>query len=154
MRHNLAGEELVAVQMVRRYWVPLLVVAVVVIGGLTVSRIRTFFGAGDLVGVAGPPMDDTKSSNPKVVTYEISGAPGARADINYLDLGAKTQRVSGVALPWSLKLTTTAPSVFPDVVAQGDGDTLTCRITVDRELRDEKTVRGVNAETFCLVKSA
>ena len=69
-----------------------------------------------------PRLDDSKPFNPKVVKYEIFG-PASYADINYLDLGAKPKRVDGAALPWSLVLSTTAPSVFPNIVAQGDGDT-------------------------------
>jgi hypothetical protein len=35
-----------------------------------------------------------------------------------------------------------------------NGDTITCRITVDGVVKDERTIDGVNAQTFCLVKSA
>ena len=38
--------------------------------------------------------------------------------------------------------------------AQSDGSSITCRITVDGVLKDERTTNGVNAQTFCLVKSA
>jgi len=38
-------------------------------------------------------------------------------------------------------------------VAQGNSSTIGCRITVDGELKDERTSTGVNAQTFCLVKS-
>ncbi|MDT5297934.1 MAG: hypothetical protein QOG79_1176, partial [Mycobacterium sp.] len=63
-------------------------------------------------------------------------------------------RVDGAALPWSLTLSTTAPSVLPNIVAQGDGNSVTCRITDDNEVKDERTTDGVNAQTFCLVKNA
>ena len=33
-------------------------------------------------------------------------------------------------------------------------DLISCRITVNGELKDQKTSTGVNAQTFCLVKSA
>ena len=48
---------------------------------------------------------------------------------------------------------TTAPSVFPNIVAQSDGDYIGCRITVDNEVKDEKSNNGVHAMTFCMVKS-
>ena len=51
-------------------------------------------------------------------------------------------------------LSTTAPSVFPNISAQSDGDHLGCRITIDNEVKDEKISNGVHALTFCLVKSA
>ena len=57
-------------------------------------------------------------------------------------------------MPWSLTLTTTAPAASPNIIAQSDGDTITCRVTVDGLVRDERTSDGVNAQTFCLVKSA
>ncbi|HET9565102.1 MAG TPA: MmpS family transport accessory protein, partial [Mycobacterium sp.] len=65
----------------------------------------------------------------------------------------KPQRVDGAALPWMLTLSTTAPSVFPNIVAQGDGSTIGCRITVDDEVKNENFSTGVHAQTFCLVKS-
>lgn len=88
-----------------------------------------------------------------MVRYEIVGS-GTYADVNYLDLDAKPQRVDGAALPWSLTLETTEPSAAPNIVAQGDGSSITCRIFVDDELKDERTTDGLKAQTFCFVKSA
>ena len=141
-------------KLLRRFWIPLIIVVVVLVGGFTVMRVRTFFGAGAGGGITSAKVDDTKPFDPKVVVYEIYGVPGATADVNYLDLDAQPQRIDGVTLPWSLRLESTAPSVFPNIVAQGNGDTISCRITVDDELKDERTSNGVNAQTFCLVKSA
>ncbi|CRZ14243.1 MmpS family protein [Mycolicibacterium neworleansense] len=138
----------------KKFWIPLIIIAVVLVGGFTVMRVRTFFGAGDGTGIASAKVDDTKPFDPKVVVYEIYGEPGATADVNYLDLDAQPQRIDGVTLPWTLRLESTAPSVFPNIVAQGNGSTISCRITVDDELKDERTSNGVNAQTFCLVKSA
>ena len=138
----------------RRFWVPLLIAVVVIVGAFTVMRVRTFFGTGAGGGITSAKVDDTKPFNPKVVVYEITGEPGAMADVNYLDLDAEPQRVDGVSLPWTLRLSTTAPSAFPYVVAQGNGSRISCRITVDDELKDERTSTGLNAQTFCLVKSA
>ncbi|MBU9765183.1 hypothetical protein FR943_15190 [Mycobacterium sp. TNTM28] len=138
----------------KKFWIPLIIAAVVLVGGFTVMRVRTFFGAGDGSGISSAKVDDTKPFDPKVVVYEIYGEPGAYADVNYLDLDAQPQRIDGVTLPWTLRLESTAPSVFPNIVAQGNGDTISCRITVDDEVKDERTSNGVNAQTFCLVKSA
>ncbi|KIU17454.1 MmpS family transport accessory protein, partial [Mycolicibacterium llatzerense] len=82
------------------------------------------------------------------------GEPGAYADINYLDLDAKPQRIDHAMLPWKLVLSTTAPAASPNIVAQGDGDSITCTVHVDDELKDTRTSTGVHAQTFCLVKSA
>jgi hypothetical protein len=137
----------------KRVWIPVVIVIVVAIAGFTVHRIRTFFGAEGIIVTPKVFADDPEPFDPKVVKYEIFGN-GSYADINYLDLDAKPQRVDGAALPWTITLQTTAPSAAPNIVAQGDGDSITCRITVDDEIKDERTSTGVTAQTFCLVKSA
>ncbi|MGE0215731.1 MmpS family transport accessory protein [Mycolicibacterium sp.] len=137
----------------KKVWLPLLIVVVVVIAGLTVARIRTFFGSEGIIETPRNFADLPEPYDPKVVRYEITG-DGSYADINYLDLDAKPQRVDGAALPWSLTLETTEPSAAPNIVAQGDSSTITCRIFVDDELKDERTNDGLNAQTFCFVKSA
>ena len=137
----------------KRVWIPLVIVIVVAIAGFTVHRIRTFFGAEGIITTPRVFADDPEPFDPKVVKYEIFGS-GTYANINYLDLDAKPQRLDGAALPWSLTLQTTAPSAAPNIVAQGDGGSVTCRITVDDEVKDERTATGVNALTYCFVKSA
>ncbi len=141
------------ISIAKRMWIPLLIVIVVAIAGFTVARIRTFFGAEGIITTPKVFADDPEPFDPKVVKYEIFGT-GTYANINYLDLDAKPQRLDGAALPWSLTLQTTAPSAAPNIVAQGDGSSITCRITVDDEVKDERTATGVNALTFCFVKSA
>ncbi|CNJ51687.1 MmpS5 protein [Mycobacterium tuberculosis] len=100
-----------------------------------------------------PRLDDSKPFKPKVVKYEVFGS-ASHANVNYLDLSADPKRVDGAPLPWTLVLSTTAPSVFPNISAQSDGDHLGCRITIDDEVKAENTTDGVHALTFCLVKSA
>ena len=140
-------------RLLKRAWIPLLIVLVVVVAGFSVQRIRTFFGAEGIIVTPKNFADDPEPFNPKVVKYEIFGT-GTYADINYLDLDSKPQRIDGASLPWSLTLKTTAPSVLPNIVAQGDGNSISCRITVDDVVKDERTSNGVTAQTFCLVKSA
>ncbi len=141
------------ISIAKRIWIPLLIVIVVAIAGFTVARIRTFFGAEGIITTPKVFADDPEPFDPKVVKYEIFGT-GTYANINYLDLDAKPQRLDGAAIPWSLTLQTTAPSAAPNIVAQGDGSSVTCRITVDDEVKDERTATGVNALTYCFVKSA
>ncbi|MEZ0340994.1 MmpS family transport accessory protein [Mycobacterium sp. pV006] len=141
------------ITVLKKAWLPLLIVVVVVIAGLTVSRIRTFFGSEGIIETPRNFADLPEPFDPKVVRYEVSGN-GSYADVNYLDLEAKPQRIDAVALPWSLTLSTTEPSAAPNLVAQGDGSTITCRVYVDDELKDERTSNGVNAQTFCFVKNA
>ena len=140
-------------KVVRNAWLPLLIAAVMVVGGFTVARVKSFFGAENAAGVTSARVDDSKPFKPKVVKYEIFGS-APRANVNYLDLSADPQRIDGAPLPWTLVLSTTAPSVFPNISAQSDGDQLGCRITIDNEVKAEKISDGVHALTFCLVKSA
>ncbi|OBJ16414.1 hypothetical protein A5622_25375 [Mycobacterium sp. 1245801.1] len=91
--------------------------------------------------------------NPKRVVLEVFGAPGATATINYLDVNAQPQQVKDAPLPWSFTITSTEPAVIGNVVAQGNGDTLGCRIIVNGEVKDQRTVHKVDAYTFCLDKS-
>ena len=61
--------------------------------------------------------------------------------------------VKDVTLPWSYDVTTTQPAVFTNVVAQGNSSSLGCRITIDGQVKDERTVNTLNAYTYCLEKS-
>jgi flagellar basal body-associated protein FliL len=142
------------ISVVKRAWIPLLVVVVVAIAGLCVYRLHGVFGKTELTRPGMGLANDTKPFNPKRVTYEIFGAEGTVATINYLDLTAQPQEVKNTTLPWSLTLTTTAPAASANIVAQGDSDSIGCRITVNDVVKDEKTSNEVNAQTFCLVKSA
>ena len=138
---------------VKRVWILLVIVVVVAVAGFCVYRFRGFFGAHDNPSASTGISDDTKPFNPKRVMYEVFGPPGTVATINYLDVNAQPQRVDDFTLPWTYKVTTTAPAVSVNVVAQGDSDTISCRITVNDVVKDERTVNEVNAQTFCLVKS-
>ncbi|RDH76529.1 hypothetical protein DVS77_21060 [Mycolicibacterium moriokaense] len=138
----------------KRVWIPLVVVLVVVLGVFMVDRLRGVFGKTELTRPGAGLVNDPEPFNPKEVKYEIFGEPGATATINYLNLDAQPQHAVDVTLPWSLTLTTTAPAASANIVAQGNGDSISCRITVDGVVKDEQTTQGVNAQTFCLVKSA
>ncbi len=138
----------------KRIWIPLLIVLVVFVATFMVDRFRGVFGKTELTRPGAGLVNDPEPFNPKEVKYEIFGQPGAIATINYLDLDAQPQKAENVPLPWSLTLTTTAPAASANIVAQGDGDSIGCRITVDGVVKDEKTTDGLNAQTFCLVKSA
>ncbi len=141
-------------KVLQRFWVPLLVLAVVLLAVFMVDRLRGVFGKTELTRPGAGLVNDPEPFNPKEVKYEIFGQPGATATINYLDLDAQPQKAENVVLPWSLTLTTTAPAASANIVAQGDGDSISCRISVDGVVKDEKTTDGLNAQTFCLVKSA
>ena len=84
---------------------------------------------------------------------EVFGLPGTVATITYLDVNAQPQRVDAVALPWAYDTTTTQPAVFVNVSAQGNSDSIGCRIKIDDVVKDERSANTVNAFTYCLDKS-
>jgi hypothetical protein len=140
---------------VSRFWLPLVVLVAVAIGGFVVYRMHGIFGSNNEITREGSGIaKDPKPFNPKRVTYEVFGSVGATATINYLDLSANPQSLKQVPLPWTLTLTTTAPAATPILLAQGNAETIGCRITIDGKVKDEKSTRGVDAFTFCQVKSA
>ena len=140
-------------KLAKRTWVLLVILLVIVIAAFCVDRFRGFFGRTELTRPGAGLVNDPAPFNPKEVRYEIFGT-GTVATINYLDLDAQPQKAENVSLPWTLDLTTTAPAASPNIVAQSDGGSISCRITVDGVVKDERTTDGVNAQTFCLVKSA
>ncbi|MHC9293294.1 MmpS family transport accessory protein [Mycobacterium sp. LTG2003] len=136
----------------KRVWLPVLMVIAVAIGVASVAHLRSVFGSHGAV-VTPVDTDTAEKFNPKVVVYEVFGS-GSTAVINYTDLAGLPQRTGEVSLPWTLRLETTIPSVMPNLMVQGDGQSISCRVTVDDEVKDERTAHGVNAATYCLVKAA
>ena len=137
----------------KRVWIPLVLVVVLAFSALVVTRLHRIFGSQDLNANAGAGIEIVQF-NPKVVVYEVSGPPGATANINYWDENANTHQVNAAPLPWSFTISTTLPSVSANIMAQSDGDQVGCRITVDGVVREQQNADGLNAQTFCLVKSA
>jgi hypothetical protein len=135
-----------------RAWIPLVLVVVLTVSGLTVSRLHKVFGSKDLNANAGAGIEIVQF-NPKIVVYDVFGPPGSTAMIDYFDADANTHEVNTV-LPWSTTISTTLPAISANIMVRGDGDHIGCRVTVDGTVQDEKSTNGVNAQTFCLVKSA
>jgi hypothetical protein len=139
--------------LLRRIWIPIVMVLVVAIGAVTVMRLHGVFGSHRHVSGASN-GDAIIAFNPKHVLYEISGPTGTVATINYLDADAQPHEADVATLPWSLTIVTTLSAVVANIVAQGDSETLGCRITVNGVVRDERVVEAHHAQTSCLVKSA
>jgi hypothetical protein len=146
-----------------RFWVVLVVVAVVAVSGFCVYRLRGVFGVHGNTFGGGAVAEEIKPFNPKVLTLEVWGPAGSVATINYLDKDSKPQQALNVPLPWSKELTTTQPSLPANLVAQGSGDWIACKITLDDNDGRGPVVKATNqspanetvhAFTFCLNKSA
>jgi Mycobacterium membrane protein len=139
-------------RMVKLAWIPLVLAVVLAVSGLIVMRLHKVFGSQDLNAAAGAGIEIVQF-NPKIVVYDVYGPAGTTATIDYFDADANTHEVT-TTLPWSTTISTTLPAVSANIMAQGDGNQIGCRVTVDGVVRDEKSTDGLNAQTFCLVKSA
>ncbi|NTY62790.1 MmpS family transport accessory protein [Mycolicibacterium sphagni] len=131
----------------------LVAVAVVAVAGFAVFRLHGIFGSHDVTATPSGSANDIVPFNPKRVVMEVFGPPGTVATITYTDVNAQPQRADSVSLPWSYDTTTTQPAVFVNVAAQGDSDSLGCRIKIDDVVKDERSVNTLNAFTYCLDKS-
>jgi Mycobacterium membrane protein len=131
----------------------LVAVLVVALAGFAIFRLHGIFGSTDSTSANSALANEIVPFNPKQVVLEVFGAPGAVATINYLDVDAQPQQARDAPLPWSFTITSTEPAVVANVVAQGNGDTIGCRIIVNGVVKDERTVNKADAYTFCLDKS-
>ena len=136
-----------------RHWMYGVAVVVIVVAGFTVLRLHGIFASRDVTSTPSGAVNDIVPFNPKHVVIEVFGPSGTVATITYLDVNAQPQRADAVRLPWAYDTTTTQPAVFVNVQAQGDSDSIGCRITIDDAVKDERTVNTVHAFTYCLDKS-
>ncbi len=116
------------------------------------GRLHGIFGSEKRPSYADSKIDESRPFDPKQLSYEVFGPSGTVADISYFDVNADPQHVDGAPLPWSLKITTSSPSVVGNVIAQGDSDSIGCRIVVDGVVKAERITHGVSAFTFCVLK--
>ncbi|WP_250150510.1 MmpS family transport accessory protein [Mycolicibacter acidiphilus] len=136
-----------------RFWIPLLLVIVVALGGYGIARIRESRGQQGPVSAEGSGI--TENFNPKHITYEVTGS-GGTANLNYLDENGQPHLIENTPLPWSFTIVTTLPSMSANIMAQGDRNVraLGCRVTVDGQVRDDRTSdETVKPFIYCLVKS-
>jgi len=136
-----------------RRWLPVVTVVVIALAGFTVYRLHGVFASQDVTSTPSGSGNDIVPFNPKHVVLEVFGPPGTVATITYLDVNAQPQRADAVALPWAYDTTTTQPAVFVNVQAQGNSDSIGCRIKIDDAVKDQRTVNTQNAFTYCLDKS-
>jgi Mycobacterium membrane protein len=139
-------------RVLRKLWIPLLLVVVLAVSGVVVSRLHRMFASTDLNANAGAGVEIVQF-NPKIMVYDVYGSPGTTAQISYFDPDANVHSITAT-LPWSVTLSTTLPAVSANLMAQTDGDQIGCRVTVNGTVREEQSANGVNAQTYCLVKSA
>jgi len=138
--------------LLKRAWMPLVVVLALIIGGVAVDRLHGVFPG------AGVPKPDPRDATPpyaaKTAIYEILGPPGTTGVVNWMDAESLPQKANFTTLPWSTTIVAEMPGIFAYVVAQGDSPSIGCRITVDGKLVDQQQVSTRDAQVSCLDKSA
>jgi hypothetical protein len=143
----------IATPLKRGRWMVVVTLLVVAVAAFAVYRLQGLFGANHRTATPSGAANEIVPFNPKHVVMEVFGPPGTVASISYLDVEAQPQRVDNATLPWSYDATTTQPAVFVNVMAQGDNDSIGCRIKIDDVIKDERTVNTLNAYAYCLDKS-
>jgi len=138
----------------KRAWVPLIVVVAVALGGVAVTRLRSAFGSDAIFTATGRSAEPLDPTHVKEVTYEIYGPRDTTGSVSYLDNNAQPEQADFTGLPWTFTIATTVPAVIANLVAQGNSDNIGCRITVNGVVKDEQTSAGHHAQTSCLVKAA
>ncbi|BBY22230.1 MmpS family transport accessory protein [Mycobacterium stomatepiae] len=142
------------VEVLKRAWIPLVMVVVIGVGGFAVWRIRGVFVSYHLPTYAGSMSDNKNNSVPKHLRYDIFGPRGSITDINYIDAEGEPHQLNGQMLPWSLEIVTTAPAMTGNILAQGNSNTIGCRISANGIVKDERSSNELNAYVYCFVKSA
>lgn len=138
----------------KKAWVPLVVVVAVALGGEAVMRLRGVFGSDEIFSDTAAGAAPLEASHVKRVTYEVYGPASTAGSVNYLDKNAQPEQARFTGLPWTFTVATTTPAALASIVAQGNSDNIGCRITVDGEVKAERSSAGRHAQTSCLVKAA
>jgi Mycobacterium membrane protein len=140
--------------LLKRIWVPLVVVVAVALGSVAVTRLRGVFGSDAIFTATGSSAEPLEPSHIKRVTYEVYGPGDTAGSVSYLNKNAQPEQANFSSLPWTYTITTTVPAVIANVVAQGNSDNIGCRIIVNDEVKDERSTAGHDAQASCLVKAA
>ncbi|AQT82637.1 hypothetical protein B1R94_07570 [Mycolicibacterium litorale] len=135
-------------------WIPLVVIIVLAAGGLAVSRLHNIFGNEKSLAYGDTEKTKSKPYNPKILKYEVFGPPGTQAQVSYFDENGDPVH-QNVTLPWSLGFPISVTAGIGSIAAQGDTDTIGCRITVDGVVKAENTTtHEVSSFVACLLKAA
>ncbi len=143
------------VRLLMKLWIPLVILAVLGAGALTVSRLHGVFGSDDSISYGDTRSETAEPVDPKIMRYEIFGPAGTVAEISYFDENGDPEFIEQEPLPWSLEFPITTAASIGSIAAQGDSDSIGCRILIDGVLKDEQ-IATHEASTFtsCMLKAA
>jgi hypothetical protein len=84
----------------------------------------------------------------KTIVYEIISDSDLKS-VTYFDANSEIQQETDTSAPWTKTVTNTSTYAIAGLGAQTDGTSVTCRITVDGKVKDEKTSTGKYAVVNC-----
>ncbi len=138
--------------MLKRAWIPLLLVAVLSVSTLAVTRLHRQFASQDLNANAGAGIEIVQF-NPKIMMYEVTARPEHRPHqlLRRRREHAPDQRRGAAVVVHGVD-----DAAHRERQPHGADRRriIGCRVTVNGELREHQSSDGINAQTFCLVKSA
>jgi hypothetical protein len=85
---------------------------------------------------------------PNNITYQVLSPTNAKVTVSYLDEQGQAKLYTGPS-PWSLTLKTSDIGFTAGVTALSASDSVSCRISVDGKVTDEKTGTGASASVSC-----
>ncbi|BBB42516.1 MmpS family transport accessory protein [Mycobacteroides abscessus] len=120
----------------RGAWVYLVSIATLCIAGAYIAHLRLSEIPDPAIGHSSKPPAIGKPRE-KVIEYQLDGPAGASVSASYLDVDGTVREVSG-QLPWRTTLRTGQLTIPTGVVAQSTKGQVSCRITINGQIRDEK----------------
>lgn len=120
----------------RSAWVYLVSAATLCVAGAYIAHLRLSEIPDPAIGHSSKPPAIGKPRE-KVVEYQLDGPAGTTVTASYLDVDGTVREVSGT-LPWQTTLRTGQLTIPTGVVAQASAGQMSCRITVNGQIRDQK----------------
>ncbi|KEF94987.1 hypothetical protein K883_05172 [Mycobacterium sp. TKK-01-0059] len=131
--------------------IALLTTCVALLGGVVAYRLHRTIAAQ---GVSSSRhVDEAPLVSVERIQYEVIGPAQTVGHVGYLDANAQAYAEPFTSLPWSHTLTAASPGVFAFVVAQGNSDTIGCRVIINGHVEQEQSVTGHPARAACLLDS-
>jgi hypothetical protein len=95
-----------------------------------------------------PPLPSLQASDTRTVTYEAFATAGETVTVSYLDEHGQAQRFVGPA-PWQGVVTTHDIGFAAGMTTMAEQGTVSCKISVDGQILDEKTDNDANPSVSC-----
>ncbi|TLF57012.1 MmpS family transport accessory protein [Nocardia cyriacigeorgica] len=97
-----------------------------------------------------PPLTAAPQSGEGVeIVYEIISDSGTLSSVTWYDENSAIQQETSATAPWKKTVRNKSTYAIAGLGAQTEGQSVTCRIIVDGEVKDEQTATGQYAVVNC-----